>query len=250
MGRPRLAAIVLTAIILAAIALLAVGCSDGATEITVSQPSQSGISVSGSGSVTVVPDIAVITIGVEVTAPNVAAARSEAAASMGAVLASFEANAVPSADIRTLSFSIQPQYLYQRDEQPEITGYTVTNRVSVKVRDLDTVSDVLDDAAEAGGDAVRINNISFTVDNPEQFEAEAREAAVADAQARAETLATLAGVTLGKVRSISESGVSMPFAERSFGGGVMQAAAAAPPSPISPGETEISLSVFVEYEIE
>lgn len=245
MGRTRLAAIALTTI-----TLLAVACSDnGVTDIVVSQPSQTGISVSGHGSITVVPDIAVLTLGVEVTAPTVAAARTEAAALMKAVRASLDANAIGSEDIKTLSFSIQPQYLFQRDEQPKITGYTVSNRVSVKVRDLDAVSDVLDDAAEAGGDAVRINTISFTVDDPEQYTADARKAAVEDAHKRAEALAALAGVTLGKVRSISESGASIPFAERRFGGAVLQSAAA-PPTPISPGETEISLSVFIVYEIE
>ncbi|MBW2542354.1 MAG: SIMPL domain-containing protein, partial [Deltaproteobacteria bacterium] len=138
---------------------------------------------------------------------------------------------------------------HRRDEQPEIVGYAVSNRVSVKVRDLDTVSDVLDDAAEAGGDAARVSGISFAVDEPEQYESEARKAAVEDARKRAEELAALAGVKLGEVRSIAESGVSVPFAERGYRG-VMLESAAAPRTPISPGETEISLSVSVVYEIE
>lgn len=241
----------LAVVAFASLALLAVACSGGGdTSIVVSQPSQTGISVSGRGSVTVVPDIAVLTLGVEVTQPTVAAARSQAAAAMDAVRASLEANGIVGDDIKTLSFSIQPQYLFRRDEQPEVTGYTVSNRVSVKVRNLDDVSDVLDDATEAGGDAVRINSISFTVDDPEQYQAEARKAAVEDARQRAEELAGLAGVTLGKVRSISEGGVAIPLAERAIGGGVVQAASAGAPTPISPGETEISISVFVVYEIE
>jgi uncharacterized protein YggE len=117
------------------------------------------------------------------------------------------------------------------------------------VRDLDTVSSVLDDATEAGGDAARINGISFAVDEPERYESDARKAAVEDARKRAEELAALAGVRLGKVRSITESGASMPFAERGYGG-VMLQSAAAPRTPISPGETEISLSVSVVYMIE
>jgi uncharacterized protein YggE len=245
MARTRLAAIALTVI-----TLLALACSDnGATGFVVSQPSQTGISVSGHGSTVVVPDIAVLRLGVEVTAPTVAAARSEAAAAMKAVRSSLDANAIDSDDIKTLSFNIQPQYPFRRDERSEITGYTVSNRVSVKVRDLDAVSDVLDGAAAAGGDTVRISGISFTVDDPEQHEADARKAAVEDARTRAEELAALAGVTLGKVLSISESGVSIPFQERGFGG-VMLQSAAAPRTPISPGETEISLSVSVVYKIE
>lgn len=245
MRRTRLAAVAFFAS-----ALLAVACSDNrATEFVVRQLSETGISVSGHGSVTVVPDIAVLTLGVEVTAPTVAAARSKAAAAMKAVRASLDANSIGSDDIKTLSFNIQPHYAYRRDEQPEITGYTVSNLVSVKVRDLDVISDALDDAARAGGDAVRVNSISFSVDDPKSYEAGARKAAVADARERAEELATLAGVTLGKVLSISESGVSIPFEERSYGG-MMLRSAAEPPTPVSPGETEISLSVSVVYLIE
>jgi len=238
------------AIALFAITLLAVACDDnGATGFVVSQPSQIGISVSGHGSVVVVPDIAVLALGVEVTAPTVAAARSGAAAAMKAVRSSLDANRIRSDDVKTLSFDIQPRYQHRRDEQPEITGYTVSNRLSVKVRDLDSVSKVLDDATEAGGDAARINGISFAVDEPEQYESDARKLAVEDARKRAEELADLAGVALGKVRSITEGGVSIPIAERGFGD-MMLKSAAAPMTPISPGETEVSLSVSVVYKIE
>jgi hypothetical protein len=245
MARTRIAVIALTAI-----TVLALACSDnGAAGFVVSQQPQTGISVSGHGSAVVVPDIAVLRLGVEVTALTVAAARSEAAAAMKAVRVSLDANAIGSEDIKTLSFNIQPQHPFRRDERSEITGYRVSNRVSVKVRDLDAVSDVLDDAAEAGGDAVRIDGISFTVDDPEQYESDARRAAVEDARKRAEELAAMAGVTLGKVLSISEGGVSTPFAERAFGGAMLQSAVA-PRTPISPGETKISLSISVVYKIE
>ncbi|MBW2692834.1 MAG: SIMPL domain-containing protein [Deltaproteobacteria bacterium] len=238
------------AIALFAVTLLVVACGDHrVTDLVVNEPSQAGISVSGHGSVVVVPDIAVLTLGVEVIAPTVAAARSKVAGAMKAVRSSLDANDIGGDDIKTLSFNIQPQYQHRRDEQREITGYTVSNRVSVKVRDLDTVSTVLDDATEAGGDAARINGISFAVDEPEQYESDARKAAVEDARKRAEELAALAGVKLGKVRSITESSASMPFAERGYGG-VMLQSAAAPRTPISPGETEISLSVSIVYRIE
>ncbi len=240
----------LVATALSAVALLAVACRDnGASNFVVSQPTQTGISVSGQGRITAVPDIALLTLGVEVTAPTVAAARAAAAGAMKAVRASLDANAIRSDDIKTLTFNIQPQYHYRREEKPEISGYTVSNRVSVKVRDLDRVSEVLDDAAETGGDAVRISSIAFTVDEPERYEDDAREAAVEDARRRAEQLAALAGVRLGKVLSISESGASIPLMARSVER-VMLAAADAPPTPISPGETEIALSVFVVYAIE
>jgi len=235
---------------LIAVALLAAACSDDrATDFVISQPPQTGISVSGNGRISVAPDIALLTLGVEATAPTVAAARAGAAAAMKAVRTSLDANAIRSDDIKTLAFNIRPQYHYRRDERPEITGYTVSNRIAVKVRELDAVSEVLDDAAEAGGDAVRIDGIAFTVDEPKRYEDDAREAAVKDARKRAEQLAALAGVRLGKALSISESGTSIPFAERGAERMMLQAADA-PPTPISPGETEIALSVFVVYAIE
>jgi uncharacterized protein YggE len=230
-----------------ATALLLTACSDGAT-VTVSQPQQSGISVTGNGSVTVVPDIAVLSLGVEVTAKTVADARMQAAEAMAAVQQTLTDNAIADADITTTSFSIQPQYDYRSDDTPQVIGYTVSNRLSVKVRNIDSVSDVLDDATGAGGDDVRINGISFTVDEPEQFQDEVRKLAIEDARERAEQLASLAGVTLGKARTISESSSSSPFADS--GGGRVFAAAAQAETSISPGETEISISVFVTYGIE
>jgi uncharacterized protein YggE len=230
-------------------ALLFAACSDGETSVTINQPQAGGISVTGNGGVTVTPDIAVLSVGVEVTAETVAIARSQAAEAMAQLQQTLTDNGILDADITTTSFSIQPQYDYRSDDTPTIIGYMVSNRLSVKVRAIDDVSKVLDDAAEAGGDAVRINGISFTVDEPEQFQDEARKLAMEDARERAEQLAMLAGVTLGKARTISESSFSSPFND--FGGGAIFATAAPrAETSISPGETEISLSVFVTYDIE
>ena len=276
----------LAASLLAAIALLA-ACGDGETTVTVNQPQQTGISVTGSGSVTVTPDIAVLSVGVEVTRPTVAGARAEAAEAMEAVRAALGRHGVEERDIATQYFNIYPEYSRPAPcvetrlvpvpapaqpatteeaaaplaapavesepcppQEEKITGFRVNNQLTVKVRDLDRLSDVLDDAIAAGGDAMRVNNVSFTVDEPEQYMAQAREQAMNDARARAEQLAELAGVTLGRARSISESTVATPFFER--GGPVAFAAVAqaAPPTPISPGETEVSLMVFVVYELE
>ena len=236
-----------TAFLLAA-ALLFAACEGGNTSVTISQPGQSGITVSGNGSVTVTPDIAVLNLGVEVTAESVAEARAQAAEAMAAVLQTLSDHGIAEADIKTTSFSIRPQYDFRSDETPEVIGYTVSNRLAVTVRAMDDVSEVLDDAVEAGGDAVRINGISFTVDEPEQYQEQARWLAMEDARERAEQLAALAGVTLGTVRSISESGFLSPFAAPSAG--LAFATAERAGTSISPGESEISLSVFVTYDIE
>jgi hypothetical protein len=134
-------------------------------------------------------------------------------------------------------------------QEPRITGFRVSNQLTVKVRDFDRLSEALDDAIAAGGDAVRVNNVSFSVDEPEQYLGEAREQAMQDARERAEQLASLAGVTLGQLRSVSESSAPSPSLGRgAFGDEFAFAQAAA--TPLSPGETEVSLTVFVVYELE
>ena len=276
---------------LAALALLAAACTAGDTTVTVTQPQQTGISVSGTGSVTVVPDLAVLSFGVEVTRATIAEARSEAAEAMEAVRAALGRDGVEERDIATQYFNIFPQYSRPAPcvetrlvpvlapaplgategpateeavaplaapgvastpcppQEPQITGFRVNNQLTVKVRDLDRLSDVLDDAITAGGDAVRVNNISFSVDEPEQYLGEAREQAMQDARERAEQLAALAGVTLGQLRSVSESSAS-PQALGRGGFGAEFAFAVAAPTPLSPGEIEVSLTVFVVYELE
>ena len=192
------------------------------------------------------PDLAIVNIGVEVTAETVAEARSEAADAMDRVRETLDDNDIEEADVRTQFFNIYPQFSFE-DERPEIIAFTVSNQIAVKVRDIDNVSNVLDDAIEAGGDAIRVNGVSFSVDEPEQFLEEAREMAMEDARQRAEHLATLGGVELGKPVSISESsGGGIPAPATGFGG----EAAFDGATRISPGEADVVLQVFVQYEID
>ena len=233
-----------------AIGLVAVACGDGNTEITINQPQQTGIAVTGSGSVTVVPDIAVISIGVEALRETVAEAREDAARAESALRETLTENGIEEQDISTQFFNIFPQYRFTEERGQEIIGYMVSNQLSVKVRDIDNLSDVIDDATEAAGDLVRVNNVSFTVDEPEQFFTQARQEAMDDARERAEQLAELAGVTLGNARSISESSFGTRFATQdfAFGGGAVAVTEAA--TGFSPGEQEVSLTVSVVYDIE
>ncbi len=237
----------MTALVVATTLLAA--CGNGETTITVNQSEQAGISVTGSGSVTVVPDIALLSIGAEVTRDTVAKARSGVAEAMEAVRGTLAHHDIEERDITTSSFNIRPQYSSQKRETLEITGYTVSNHLNVKLREMDDVPTVLDDAIASGGNAVRVHSVSFIVDEPEQYLAEARQNAMEDARTRAEHMAELAKVKLGKVRSISESNIAMPFSDRRSLSG-MAAAEAAPATLISPGETEISLMVFVTYDLE
>jgi len=207
-----------------------------------------GIWVTGEGKVSVVPDVAILNLGVEAQANSVAEAQGQAATAMTAVAAELSRFGVAEKDIKTQYFSIAPVRRWsEKDGREILIGYRVTNTVTAKVRQIEDTGAIIDAAAIAGGDYIRINNINFTVDNPAPYYDEARELAMADAKTKAEHLADLANVKLGRPTYINESGASIPVV-REFYAGVPAPAAA--PTPISPGETEIRLSVQVVYSIE
>jgi len=228
------------------VVLLAAACTP---ETTVVLPSneQTGITVTGQGEVSVSPDVARFTIGVEVERATVAEARDAAAQAAGAIVEALKEHGIAEEDIQTQQLTIYPVYEYSRDERPRIVGYTVSNLVSVTVRDLDRVSEALDAAIEAGGDATRLHGISFEVENREEAIERAREAAMEDARRKAEQLAALAGARLGPPTFISES-ASTPPTVIPFD--VAERGAAAVETPIEPGTTSVTAVVTVRWALE
>ena len=174
-----------------------------ASEVLSSSATDRTIHVTGSGSVTGEPDIATLDVGVSVERETVAEAREEAANAMTALINSLQANNVAEKDIKTENFSIYPQYDYT-DDGRVLRGYRVNNTVRAKVRDLATLSDVIDDAAGAGGDSIVINSIQFMIDDTTPLQTKARSLAVKDAEAKAQTLAKASGVRLGEPLTITE----------------------------------------------
>ena len=212
--------------------------------------SQQGIWVTGRGEVSAVPDIVNLRLGIEAEEVSVAEAQTEATAAMDDVMAALIANGVAEKDIQTQYFSIRRVTRWDREtEQEVVVGYQVTNMVTAKIREIDKASVIIDDVAKAGGDFTRIDSISFSVDEPSNYYEEARKEAMADAKAKAEHLAKLGGVSLGKPTYISESAQTPPIIYRDA---MIEAAvpAPAPATPISAGELEISLTVQVVYAIQ
>lgn len=214
-----------------------------------------GIWVSGNGTITVAPDLALLNIGVETRAPNVSDANSQASMSMDAVIEALKARGVKDDDIQTRGFSVYPRYDYVEEEKDGVrssrevlVGYRVRNSATVKLRDLDTIGEVIDEVVVAGGDNVRISDINFTLEDPKPKMAELREMAVADAKSKAQHLAKLSDVTLGRLTYISEGafGPSVRgFADRGY---AESAALALAPS-ISGGELTLSLGVQAGFAI-
>ncbi|MDD4985011.1 MAG: SIMPL domain-containing protein [Dehalococcoidales bacterium] len=208
---------------------------------------QQGIWVNGQGEVEAVPDVATVWLGVEAEDVTVAAAQEKAASAMNEVMAALKNSGIADEDIRTEQFSIQRITRWDYDREEEIVdGYRVSNMVTAKVREVDQAGPIIDTVVLAGGDFIRVNNISFSIDDPKTYQEEARALAVADAKAKAENMASLAGVELGKVTYISESGGYYPVVYRDY---VVEEASAPAPTPIEPGELTISISVQIAYNI-
>ena len=246
------------------VALLLVGCaaeegksSTGGQVFTLPQDvrallvsdgsQQTGLSVSGTGTATAVPDVAILRLGVEAQATTVTQAQRQAATAMNDIVAALKSNGVADKDIQTQWYNISSVTKWVEDTNEQITiGYKVSNMVTAKIRDISKAGTIIDAVAEAGGDLTRIEGISFTVDNPTAYYNQAREKAMLDAKAKAEQIAALADVTLGKPIYISESGgyIPTPYPVRSYAEGAFVT------TPISPGETEITLTVQVVYAIQ
>ncbi len=209
--------------------------------------SRSDIGVTGMGRVFVAPDTALASIGVDITAATLAEATKQASANMAAVLDAIKKQGVDAQDIQTSNYSVYPITNSSKEgETPKITGYHVTNVVTVRVRDIAQVGSVLDAALAAGANSV--NSVTFTVDNPAKAEAEARTLAVQDAMSKAQTLATAAGVKVGKITVISDvSGGVQPIV-KTADYAVAEAASGA--GPVETGQNEIIVTVEMHFEIE
>ena len=232
------------------------GLARASTGLTSVSSQQAGIWVNGVGTVVTEPNITNLSLGVEASASTVTLARNEAATAMTAIVAFLTSNGVAERDIRTQSFNISPQYTFRerledgfRTNERVLTGYQVTNTVSVKVRELDQTGAILDGVVKAGGDLIRINGISFTVDDPSPLKVQARELAVQEAMKKAQELATLAGVGLGQLIFISETS-STPIFNQVDARGDFALAASFAATPISAGETQIQVSVQAVFAIQ
>lgn len=231
------------------LAVLAVACEGAKTTVVNSPPgqAQTGISVTGRGEVQAPPDTGFFQVGVQVRAANVADARTAAAKAADAVTKAVKANGISDNDIKTTNYSINPEY-DSRSTPPRITGYVVSNSIEVKVRKLDSLSKVIDDATAAGGDAARVQGIHFDIEDNAKLLEQARKAAVEDARKKAEQLASLTGAKLGKPIAVAETQSSspQPIALAGQKGGVDSAAAV----PISPGTGSVVVAVSIVWSLE
>ena len=244
-----------------------------------------GITVQGAGVVALPANIGVVELGVDVTAETVVEARSTAASSMQSIIDAVKELGVTDDQITTTRLNIRPETTWVEEEvevgegltgrrsRQVITGYRVSNRVRIEINvdddsdaddasngdgddsdtsedeDADILSAVIDAAATAGGDNVRIDSISFRADQTTETVDEARKLAAQDALHRAELYAEAFGVEVGVLLSASEVVASTPvFTELQFAR-AESAAFDGPSTPISAGDVEVRASITAKFAI-
>jgi uncharacterized protein YggE len=206
------------------------------------------ITVSGEGTVTARPDMALITTGVMTEAVVARDALDANSAAVAAVIESLKAEKIEARDLETTGFSLRPVYAYPqaRDGEPQksvLTGFAVSNNVNVRVRDLTQLGTILDKAVTAGSNS--IGGITFVVSDQSKKLDDARAYAVKDARRKADLLAAAAGAKIGRVVSISESGFATPMPMMAAEARAMAAA----PVPVEVGEQTLQTQVSVVFEL-
>lgn len=199
------------------------------------------ITVSGEATISVPPDLAQIEGGVTSEAKTAREASDANNAAMGKVLLALKSAGIDEKDFQTSRLSLQPQAAPNRPGPPSIVGYSASNRVTIRLRDVTKVASVIDTLVGAG--ANDIGGINFMVSSASKLLDDAREKAIADARRKAEIYAKAAGVTLGAPLNISEEGNAAPVPYRRM------SAAMAAPAPIAQGEETLQVTVSVSWAI-
>lgn len=240
------AAALLAAVALLAAALGLAGFTPVQAAASPDQPTKRTINVTGDGTVTAAPDIAYITLGVITEDKDAGTAQKDNASAMSKVVTVLKASGIKSEDIKTTNFSIYPKYDYNKaNGVSNIIGYTCSNNVQVTIRDITKVGPIIDAASDSGVNMT--SNISFGLSNPEKYYNDALKKAVQTAKGKAETMASIYGVTLKTPVTITENGGYNPvypiYAMKAD-----SAAGAAPSTPVEAGTMDIKASVSMVYE--
>ncbi|WP_066799840.1 SIMPL domain-containing protein [Sphingomonas soli] len=201
------------------------------------------LEVSAEGVSTRVPDVAVIQAGVVTQATTAAAAMAQNSTRMAAVLAALRGAGVAERDMQTASISLSPQYRYENNQPPVLTGYQASNQVSIRFRDIAKSGAILDTLVKQG--ANNISGPNLTVDKPEAALDEARTDAIARARARATLYANAAGLRVDRILTISENGaMPPPMPVMAFRAGKAESAA---DTQVVAGEQQLSVTLSVRF---
>lgn len=234
-----------TVFLTAAAALALTACNPGGpTYITAGEAPMAKIQVSATGTANMAPDMATVSAGVVTQGTTAREAMVGNAAKMTRVFEELKAAGIETKNITTSQLSLQPKYNYQNRQAPKIDGYEARNTVSAKTYDLDSVGTMLDALVKAGVN--NINGVQFSIKDSKSAKDKAREDAIREAREKAESMAAAAGVKLGKLKSLSESGGNFNPRPVAY---AMEARSAGASTPVAAGEQEISVTVNMSYDI-
>ena len=236
--------LLLAALMLGAAALPA---SAQAQQATINQTiAGTRLDISASGEVTRVPDVAIISAGVATRSSTASGAIQEAADRMSRVLAALKRAGVEDRDIQTSTISLNPEYRYDNNQPPKLVGYSASNQLNVRFRDIRNSGKILD--ALVGEGANQINGPNLTIDKPEAALDEARARAAAIGRARADLYARSLGLRVVRLVAVSESSGSypvpppMPVMERVVAMGA--------DTKIVPGEQKLQVTLAMTFELQ
>lgn len=201
----------------------------------------SGVVVDGLGKVSGTPDVLRVTLGVSLRRADVSAVLKDANALQNRVRAALKKDGVAAKDLQTSGVNIYPSY----DKKGRRNGYSVSETLTAKLRNLDKAGRAISDAVVAGGNSATLQGVSFALEDNVALLGQARDAAYAEAKAKAQRYADLSGRTLGEVQLVTES-VSAP---QPFGSALSFTRAATSAVPIDPGSAQVSVSVTVRWAL-
>lgn len=237
-------ALVMTAVVVSTTVAPSRSSAVAAEPIADSGAGARGVGVSGIGKVTGTPDTLRLSLGVDARRPDVGEALAEVAGTVEKVRAELRRRGVPPADVQTASVSVSPDSRQVKDEPPRIVGYAASQSLAVRLRNLTSAGATITAAVAAGGNAARLAGVSFSLEDNAALLERARDAAWADARAKAEQYARLSGRPLGAVVSVEERVDDGGHRTVSFALSAAQASV-----PIDPGSTQVSVTVDVNWAL-
>lgn len=202
--------------------------------------------VSGEGKATAIPDTANISLGITTTQNSIASVQNQTNSIINKIASDLKKLGINDKDIQTTNYSINPNYNYSEGNQ-RINGYTVSANIAVKVTPIDKLNQAIDLATKDGANTV--GGIQFTLNDEdrEKLEQKARKEAISNAKKKAQMIASVSGITLGRIINVSEAGTSLPRPLPMFE--ASQALKTADSTQIEPGQSTITSSVTLSYEI-
>ena len=238
---------------LALVGGLALGACGSGTSPAASGPTGSHcpagtatLTAHGHGVILAPPDLLTVSLGVQTSAPTAASALGDNSSKASGLIAQLRKDGVAAADLQTSGLSIQPVYA---GPKPVITGYQVTNTVTARLHNLAGAGGLIDDAAQAAGNAIQVNSVSFSIQDDSTVTAAAKEAAVRQAADQAKAMATGAGMRLGNLCSLTDNSSQQPQPVFGAGGAGTSAAAGEVAAPIETGSEQVTADVTSVFEI-